>query len=121
MDTVETIILIYCPSLIHGNTATSTRVLGPPLTCCLNCNQNLVHNHVTDIKIYSFDGVDRGKKVTLRCKDCKLLYNYSQFGNKHDQGFRFYSEPQPYIEVSDTVYFDRGLHELQCCLAYVGN
>ena len=84
-----------------------------------NCDQNLVLNHVTDIKIYSLAGVEAGRKVTLRCKRCKLSYNYSQFGNKHDLGFKHYPEPRKYIEVSDQVYFDRDLHEFQCSLAYV--
>lgn len=68
------------------------------------------------VKCYTLDGYCEGIKFTLRCRECNLGYNYSQFGNKSD-GFRFYPEERKFIEVSDTVFFSREMLEFQCSLA----
>ena len=91
----------YCSSLIITDYAeTPVMRLGPPVTSCYSCGRNLIRNHVTKIKCYSTIGVKGGQKVTLRCKECQVSYNYSKFGNKHENGFRHYSSAQPYIEAS---------------------
>lgn len=43
---------------------------------------------------------------------------YAHYGNLHD-GFAYYPDKRDLVEVSDTVYFDRKLSELQCSLAWV--
>ena len=43
-------------------------------------------NHCTKVKYYSEGGVLHVDKVTLRCVDCKLFYNLTQYGNKSDLG-----------------------------------
>ena len=117
IEIVEEIVVKYCSSLISTDYAETPVTLGPPVTSCYSCGRNLIRNHVTKIKCYSTIGVKGGQKVTLRCKECQVSYNYSKFGNKHENGFRHYSSAQPYSEASDTIYFDRTLHELQCCFA----
>ena len=95
-------------------------IYAPPVDACLECGSRLVANHSCSIRNYGTQGLCIGEKFTLRCQDCSLFYNYSQFGNKSD-GFRYYPADlqQPAVEASDTVLFDRNLLEIQCCLAYV--
>ena len=92
-------------------------VLGPPALECCGCRKPLVSYLTTSVTLYTCSGVRQVEKVTLRCKECSLIFNPTQFGNKHVQGFQFYPDEQPIVEVSDTVYFDRSLLEWQCCLA----
>ena len=42
-------------------------------------------------------GVKKGSKITLRCIDCQLMYNYSMFGNKRELGFRYYPEARKIV------------------------
>ena len=67
--------------------------------------------------LVTLSGVKPVTKVTLRCQPCKLLYNYSQFGNKSELGFRYYQEMQPMVEVTDATFVERKLLEFQCNLA----
>ena len=92
-------------------------VLVPPVVQCFDCEKGLVTNHVTKVKCYSCTGASFGTKITLRCKHCSISYNYSQFGNKRENGFRYYPMRQEYVEASDTVFIHRQLLEVQCCLA----
>ena len=94
-------------------------VLSPPVQACLECDRRLVSYHTANVKYYTTSGVKKVEKITLRCQHCRILYNYSQFGDKSESGFRFYpSDCKPAaIEVSDTVYFHRDLLEWQCSLA----
>ena len=92
-------------------------ILAPPVSQCYDCDGNLVSNHSTQVKCYTTSGAKFATKITLRCRRCSLTYNYAHFGNKNELGFRHYPVAQPYVEVSDTVYFDRKVLELQCSLA----
>lgn len=92
-------------------------VLCPPLSECPSCDSRLVSYHQCSVMLYSLNGVKMVPKVTLRCKQCKLFFGYSKFGNKEHLGFRFYSDMQPYVEVSDTILVERNLLEFQCSLA----
>ena len=92
-------------------------ILSPPLSECPSCDRRLVSYHQCSVKVYTFSGVTILPKVTLRCKHCKLLFGYSQFGNKEQLGFRYYTQSRPYVEVSDTVFVERMVVELQCSLA----
>lgn len=96
--------------------ATSTLLL-PPTGKCIQCNKTLVSNHTCKAKLYTFEGAMEKEKMTLRCNECSLIYNYSQYGNKHGVGFRYYENQRDYVEVNDCVFFDRRLLEFQCCLA----
>lgn len=92
-------------------------VLAPPVSHCYDCDRRLTCNHVTTVKCYTCTGAKQSIKVTLRCKECSISYNYAQFGDKSGLGFRYYPTRRKYVEVSDTVYFHRQLLELQCSLA----
>lgn len=92
-------------------------ILAPLVSHCYDCNRLLTYNHVATVKCYTLSGAKRISKVTLRCKGCAITYNYAQFGDKSKLGFRYYPSKRKYVEVSDTVYFDRQLLELQCGLA----
>lgn len=89
----------------------------PPTSICLHCHDRLTKYHECNVRVYSTTGLRHAKKCTLRCVKCSFLYNYSMYGNKHDLGFRFYSESRDLVEVSDTLYFERGLLNFQCSLA----
>ena len=92
-------------------------VLAPPVGHCLECRQRLTAYNKCQVKCYLSNGAMYGQKCTLRCTHCKLYYNYSQYGNKHERGFRYYPSPQSFIEASDTTFIRRDLLELQCSLA----
>ncbi len=79
--------------------------LGPPVEECYNCSRKLVSYLATGVKLFTSIGVKTVEKVTLRCKECNLIYGPIQFGNKHTEGFQFYTEEQLIVEVTDTVYF----------------
>ncbi len=92
-------------------------LLAPPTRSCLECGKDLTTYHTCEVKYYSLQGFATVDKLSLRCQDCGLLYNYSQYGNKHTLGFRYYDVERDSVEVNDCVYFDRNLLELQCSLA----
>lgn len=95
----------------------TTVVLTPPTVQCFDCERTLVTNHVTKVRCYTCTGASFATKITLRCKRCSISYNYSQFGKKSENGFRYYPIMQEYVEASDTVFVHRQLLEMQCCLA----
>ena len=92
-------------------------MLAPPVRECFECGSSLSAYHTCEAELYTLCGVKVVSKVTLRCQHCRLLYNYSQFGNKSDVGFRYYPQIQPVVEVTDTTFVERRLLELQCNLA----
>ena len=118
-DFIEDFISNHCPSLIKFSSLKYQRILSPPTSICLECGRDLVQYHQCSIKCYSMSGLEAATKITLRCIKCSLLYNYSQFGNKRELGFRFYPEPREYIEATDAILIHRQLLELQCSLACV--
>ena len=72
-----------CPGLIDMFTFQDfPLILAPPVTHCYDCEQRLVSNHTCQVRCFTTEGLRVAMKVTLRCKDCKLAYNYSQFGSK---------------------------------------
>ena len=105
---------------IFDNAASSLKVLAPPVKQCLRCASNLVHNHNCRVKVYALHLphlAQHAEKVTLRCLKCRITYNYSTWGDKHENGFVYYENPRKLDEVNDTTYFDRKVLELQCSLA----
>lgn len=105
-----------CPSLLEKLTMQNNNpvVLAPPTSTCFQCGKKLVSNHTCKVKYYTEEGASLVDKVTLRCIECKLYYNVTQFGNKSSLGFRFYPMTG---EAADTVYAKRSLLEFQCALA----
>ena len=96
-------------------------MMTPGVNECIQCGSNLTPYHSCNVTCYTLTGPSKFTKVTLRCQGCNILYNYSQLGNKNATGFRFYPNQQEYVEVTDTVFYERGLLEFQCSLAYVCN
>ena len=84
-----------------------------------SCRSNLIENHRCRVKLYTLAGIHEVEKVTLRCVRCKISYNYDKWGDKIDNGFRYYPVARNFVEVNDTTYFERQLQNLQCSLAYV--
>ena len=122
LDSVEVILSVldncsHFQAMSKETCSVQHTVLCPPTSFCYTCNSSLVKHHDCIVRVYSTTGVCRTKKVTLRCKKCSLIYTYSQYGNKNGIGFRFYSKERDLVEVTDTLYFDRRLFELQCSLA----
>ena len=88
------------------------RYLVPPTTSCITCARSLtLHHEPVRVKCFTLSGLHSGIKLSLRCRNCKLNYNYSQYGNK-ELGYRFYSKPREFVEASDVAYVDRDLCSL---------
>ena len=92
-------------------------VLAPPVGECYECGSQLVSYHSCNVKLYTLRGVKVVPKITLCCQHCQLFYNYTQFGNKHALGFRYYPQLQPVVEATDTSFVDRRILELQSRLS----
>jgi len=88
------------------------RYLVPPTTSCVCCHASLsLHNDPVSVRCFSLNGSQNGIKLTLRCKKCKLNYNYSQYGNV-ECGYHYYDKPRNYVEASDVTYLERELCHL---------
>ena len=89
-------------------------MFGPPVFECYKCNRSYL---TTNVMLYTCEGVKRGQKIALQCKECSLIYNPTQFGNKHvlgsgnKLGFQFYFQQQAVVEITDPVYFERNFLE----------
>jgi len=103
-----------CPSFVTSFPNDVVDVLAPPVGECYECGSQLVSYHV---KLYTLRGVKVVPKITLCCQHCQLFYNYTQFGNKHALGFRYYPQLQPVVEATDTSFVDQRMLELQCRLS----
>ncbi|XP_038071128.1 uncharacterized protein LOC119740011 [Patiria miniata] len=92
--------------------------LVPPYSTCISCEGNLGHNHVdgTKVKVITLNGCKIGRKSTLRCRHCSLIYRYDSYGNA-TLGFNLYKEQRQFVRASNTLYLERQLLELQCSLA----
>ena len=87
-----------------------------------DCEQPLVSYNSCQVKCYTTNGISTGKKFTLSncCLRCTLYFNYAQFGNKRERGFRFYPMQRSLNFCwSIRVYTQRITIaiEFQCCLA----
>jgi len=119
VKTLLSFVQASCPSLFDTLKLPGDlpKVVAPPVLECLECGQQLVSNHSCKVRCYSERGVSLVDKVTLRCMNCKLFYNLTQYGNKRDTGFRFYPSPGDLVEATDSACAKRSLLELQCSLA----
>ena len=101
------------------STNANVEILAPPTRICFECGSSLSFYHTCEAELYTLSGVKPATKVTLLCQLCKLLYNYSQFGNKLQLGYRYYQEMQLMVEVTDATFVERKLLEFQCNLVLV--
>jgi len=70
-----------CPGLIAMFTFQDfPLILAPPITHCYDCEQWLVSSHTCQVRCFTTEGLKAAMKVTLWRKNCKLAYNYCQFG-----------------------------------------
>ena len=119
LDSIYSLLSAFCSNAMSviGGEPLQQHVLAPPVQTCVECRANLVAYHTCNAKYYTCSNACHVKKYTLRCTKCNLLYNYAQYGDKHEKGFRYYFQQRQAVEVTDTVYFDRLLLEWQCSLA----
>jgi hypothetical protein len=101
---------------LNTSSALCSSLFAPPTRECITCQRRLVSYHTTNVMYYRCSGVLVATKISLRCQECGLLYNYAQYGNKTSTGFRFYETERDAIEVTDGVFFERKLLDLQCSL-----
>ena len=69
-----------------------------------------------DVVVFGLRGSFAATKVTIRCQSCRLVYNYSTFGNVA-VGWRLYEEERDLVGASDVCYIERQMFEMQCLLA----
>ena len=60
-------------------------------------------------------------KVSLRCQGCRLLFGYSQLETRGVWDLDITPKDDQNVEVSDIIFMERSLLELQCSLAKVNN
>ena len=89
--------------------------IGPPVTSCNNpeCNANqLTIKALTNVSLFDFHGARPASKISLCCRKCDSVYNYSRFGRKFLLGERYYGYMRDFIEASDVVFISRDLYNL---------
>lgn len=92
--------------------------IAPPVQKCINSLCKKYHQHGSlyiqnrevNVVVHSLQGPMPATKVSLRCNQCSTIYNYSMFGCTQSVGMRYYPQPQPLIEVCNTVYCTRELY-----------
>ena len=102
---------------LNTSTTFCSTLFAPPTRECIICQRRLVSYHTTDVIYYRCTGVLEAKKISLRCLDYSMIYNYAQYGNKAGTGFRFYDSEREAVEVTDGIFFERKLLDFQCSLA----
>ena len=109
-------------ALSHSKGASYSEFLAPPVSDCIltECRGRgrpltMPHSPIT-VTVFGLNGPRRATKVSLRCSSCSTIYNYAQYGHKQTTGEKWYEFKRDLIEVSDSVYCERALHELFCCL-----
>lgn len=114
-DVLDAVSNVFSISESPSNTV---QVLTPPTSKCLVCKSSItlsVYNQC-DVVVFGLRGSFAATKVTIRCQSCRLVYNYSTFGNVAD-GWRLYEEERDLVEDSDVCYIERQMFEMQCSLA----
>jgi hypothetical protein len=107
-------------------TGHATSYLTPPITTCQNTSCRLhgaegslhAHHNPSPVILFFLDGPKPALKISLRCRNCDTIYNYSKYGRKKSTGEMFYRERREFVEVSDTVFCSRKMHEMFCNLRY---
>lgn len=106
------------------NTGQPVIFLMPPVGACINTSCKLygeetslkVHHKPVTVTVYDLDGPRPALKQALKCKDCARIYNYEKYGNKQNEGDKYYEQQRELIEISHLVYCNRRLHEMYCSL-----
>ena len=106
------------------STGQPTRFLIPPVTTCINncCSlfgeeKSLVQHHFpVKVTLFDLSGPIPGTKQSLKCKSCGFIYNYTMYGNKQGKGEKYYDKEREFIEVTDSVFCHRNLHNFFCYL-----
>ena len=79
--------------LLHAFCSTYLRMYHLSATSCI---------HTSDV-VYSvlllWRFRSKKKKISLRCQDCSMIYNYTQYGNKSGTSFRFNDSEREAVEV----------------------
>lgn len=112
-------ILLFCTDdqLKPLSDVREMEILAPPTSNCFKCKSQLVsQNKICTVTLFTIESVKTVMKLSCRCKDCKLNYGYSMFGNV-EEGYHFYKEERPYVEASDDVFVQRRLCLFQASLA----
>ena len=94
-------LLLFCTTEQQksGSDFAETEILAPPVSNCIKCKSPLTsQNKMSTVTVFSLKKVQPAMKLSCRCKDCKLNYGYSMFGNA-EEGFRFYEVQRPYVEA----------------------
>ncbi len=81
---------VACPSAFRHAVESCSEipmVLAPPVSECYICEKRLVAYHTCSVKYFSTAGVKVVDKVTLRCLECDLFYNFAQYGNKTEVSY----------------------------------
>jgi hypothetical protein len=90
----------------HGS-----KVLTPPTSICLDCQQQLVMHHAkSEVRVYMSKGLVNGEKWSLRCNGCQCTYSYSKYGNR-TSGWKLYPNQRPLVESSDCCFLDRDVYD----------
>jgi hypothetical protein len=94
------------------------RVITPPTSVCLDCQQQLVQHHPsTDVRIYTLKGFVKGEKWSLRCNGCQTTYNYNKYGSRAN-GWKLYANERNLVESSDCCYLERKVFDWMGSLRY---
>jgi len=112
-------VLLFCTADKQKscNDVTEMEILAPPISNCLKCKSPFIsQNKMCTVTVFSNQKVKSAMKLSCRCKDCKLNYGYSMFGNA-EEGLHFYQVQRPYVETSDDVFLERSLRLFQASLA----
>ncbi len=80
-----------------------------PLKTCLSCERSLtMKNFPAKVKIFTMDGPLPCSKITLECRSCSCVYDFSDKLKMH-----FYLEEMQIdlVEVSNVTYLDLELYK----------
>ena len=111
-------VLLFCTTgqQKSGNDVTEIEILTPPISNCIKWKSQLIsQNKMSTVTVFSNQKGKSAMKLSCRCKDCKLKYGYSMFGNA-EEDFHFYEVQHPYAVASDDVFLDRSLCLFQVSL-----
>jgi len=89
-----------------GRDDVGSRVLTPPTSICLDCQQQLVaHHDPTEVRVFTLKGYVKGEKWSLRCNACQNTYSYNKYGSRN--GWKLYPNERNLVESSDCCFLER--------------
>ncbi|KAJ7357512.1 hypothetical protein OS493_025029 [Desmophyllum pertusum] len=85
-----------------GSEVTEMEILAPPIRNCTKCKSPLIsQNKMCTVTVFSLQNVKSAMKLSCRCKECKLNFGYSMFGNV-EEGYHFYQKSDPMLRPATT-------------------